>query len=205
MIRRVFFVLAWLAFVACSSSNESTPSAASDGGADDATGSNDAATLLHIRELNDGASSGSGQPIACGANSCAAPTGGMVPLSACCLPDNSCGASVDLGAVPGGAASGGGGGSGCLDTSAGTPDPSCPSQSVMGFSVAGCCSKAGVCGLDLSVAGLGCNSFPAGLGGFAPMDAGPPHPCGSGGKDAGVSAPDGAAPAADATADAVSE
>jgi hypothetical protein len=55
--------------------------------------------------------------------------------------------------------------------------------------------------LNLSVAGLGCNSFPAGLGGVAPMDAGPPHPCGSGSKDASVGAPDGAAPATDAVSE----
>src|SRR5260221_9258836 len=161
VIWRGVLVSAWLAVAACSSSSES-PSA-SDGGAADATASNDAAAsrdtgFIPIMQLNDAPS---GQPIACGANMCAPPAGGVIPLTPCCLPDNSCGASLGALGMMGAPDAGddGGGGIGCLDTSAGTADPSCPTQMAMGFPLMGCCKKAGVCGFDLSVAGLGCNSF----------------------------------------------
>jgi hypothetical protein len=79
----------------------------------------------------------------------------------------------------------------------------------MGFALMGCCSKAGVCGLDLSIGGLGCNPLSAlgglaslgGLGGAPAVDAGPsgsPQACG--GNDAGVVANDGAASDASSTA-----
>jgi hypothetical protein len=209
LIRRGVLVPAWLAVAACSSSSDSTPSAsdsgASDGGATDATASNDAGVRLPIMQLNDAPS---GQPIACGANMCSPPAGGIIPLTPCCLPDNSCGASLGAFGMMGGAPDAGdaGGGGGCLDTTAGTMDPSCPSQMVMGFPLTGCCSKAGVCGFDLSMVGLGCNSFAGGIGGLGGMDAGPaaaPQACG--GNDAGVNAHDGAARATDAAADAGTE
>jgi len=211
LIRRGVLVPAWLAVAACSSSSDSTPSAsdsgASDGGATDATASNDAGVRLPIMQLNDAPS---GQPIACGANMCSPPAGGIIPLTPCCLPDNSCGASLGALGMMGGAPGAGdaGGGGGCLDTTAGTMDPSCPSQMVMGFPLTGCCSKAGVCGFDLSMVGLGCNSFAGGLGGGASTDAGdaappPAQACGS--NDAGVGAHDGAAQATDAAADAGAE
>jgi hypothetical protein len=209
LIRRGVLVPAWLAVAACSSSSESTPTApdggASDGGGGDATASNDG-RVLPIMQLNDAPSV---QPIACGANMCSPPAGGIIPLTPCCLPDNSCGASLGAFGMMGGAPGAGdaGGGGGCLDTTAGTTDPSCPSQTVMMFPLTGCCSKAGVCGFDLSMVGLGCNSF-GGLGGGAGMDAGdaappPAQPCGS--NDAGVDAHDGAAQSTDAAADAASE
>jgi hypothetical protein len=132
----------------------------------------------------------------------------MVPLNACCLPDNSCGGFPDLSGLgagfPGMAPpTPAGGGGGCLDLSPGTPDPSCPSQMVMGISLSGCCSKAGKCGVDLSIGGLGCNSLTAlgGLGGLggAPADAGPPPTCSA--ADGGASAHD-AASASDASSEA---
>jgi hypothetical protein len=158
-----------------------------------------------------------GQSVTCGSKTCTAPAGGMIQNNACCLPDNSCGAFPDLSSL-GGFGGGGvspppsgddGGGGGCLDVSPGTPDPSCPSQTIMGFPLTGCCSKAGVCGVDLSMGGLGCNSLSAlgplaslgGLGGGAPMDAGPPPaPQACGGRDAAVVANDGAASDASSTA-----
>jgi hypothetical protein len=211
LIRRGVLVPACVAVAACSSSSDSTPSAsdsgASDGGATDATASNEAGVQLPIMQLNDAPS---GQPIACGANMCSPPAGGIIPLTPCCLPDNSCGASLGAFGMMGGAPGAGdaGGGGGCLDTTAGTMDPSCPSQMVMGFPLTGCCSKASVCGFDLSMVGLGCNSFAGGLGGGAGMDAGSaaaPQACGGGGNDAGVDAADGAARATDAAADGGSE
>jgi len=89
------------------------------------------------------------------------------------------------------------GGGTCLDLTPGTPDPSCPSRDTMGFALAGRCSKAGVCGLDLSMGGLGCNAL-TGLSGLSPggaVDAGSPQECGpgSGSGDAGL---DGGADAA---------
>jgi len=157
-------------------------------------------------------------PVICGGRTCTAPQGGMLPNIACCLPDKSCGAMPDLSSFAMGGGGGfpsmsGGGGAGldgtCLDVSAGTPDPSCPSQSVMGIALNGCCSKAGTCGLDLSIGGLGCNAI-SGLGALASfvgggaMDAGPPQKCSGASRDGGVdSGADGGADAGpDAGADA---
>jgi hypothetical protein len=196
-------VPAWLAVAACSSSTETTPntsdgSTSDGGGGADATASNDGG-VLPIMQLNDAPSA---QPIACGANMCSPPAGGIIPLTPCCLPDNSCGASLGAFAMMGGApGAGDAGGGGCLDTTAGT---SCPSQMVMGFPLTGCCSKAGVCGFDLSMVGLGCNSFGGAFGGGAPMDAGdaaPPPAQACGGNDGGGGAGDGAARATDAASE----
>jgi len=73
----------------------------------------------------------------------------------------------------------------------------------MGFALTGCCTKSKICGVDLSVAGLGCNSLsalaalaPAGAAGDAAVS--PPQACGPG-VDAGTpdtGAPDGS-PAGD--------
>ena len=98
-------------------------------------------------------------------------------LSACCLSDGGCGAG--FGGLPIGGA-GPDGGAPCIDTSAGTPDPSCPSMSLI-INLAGCCSNAHVCGVDLSILGLGCNSTSL-FGSILGMgDAGPPKPCGDAG------------------------
>ena len=118
-----------------------------------------------IKELNAEAAVTNG--VTCGSTTCIPPTGGMIPLGACCLPNDRCGASI--GAVLAGV---GDGGSSCIDTAAGSPDPSCPAQSIMGMSLLACCSAGGVCGVDLSVLGLGCNSLSV-LGALVPGAEGP--------------------------------
>ena len=122
--------------------------------------------------------------VMCGGMTCIPPTGGMIPLGACCLPNDGCGASI--GAVLTGV---GDGGSSCIDTAAGSPDPSCPAQSIMGMSLLACCSAGGVCGVNLSVLGLGCDSLSV-LGALVPGAEGPPQPCGDA---AGGPVPDAAA------------
>lgn len=186
-----------LAITACSTSNGSTPNVA-DSGPADASMSNPGSNLPIVTLSEASAPSSGGQSVTCGSKTCTAPAGGMVQNNACCLPDNSCGAFPDLSSVGGfGAAApspAGDAGGACLDVTPGTPDPSCPSQSVMGFSLAGCCSKAGVCGVDLSIGGLGCNPLSA-LGALASLDgvadldggamdaeaSGLPQTCGDGG------------------------
>jgi hypothetical protein len=59
--------------------------------------------------------------------------------------------------------------------------PYCPSMMMMGFPIMGCCTTSGFCGIDLTMAGLGCNTTQD-LGAFGgmgmgPMDAGPPVTC----------------------------
>jgi hypothetical protein len=135
------------------------------------------------------------QPVQCGSTTCNPPSGSAVPLSACCLPDNSCGGTFG-GAALGMFGGGGDAGAPCLSTSPGTPDTSCPSQSAMGFALAGCCTAAGVCGIDLSMAGLGCNSASA-LAALAPpgtvpaSDGGAPQACSgnAGAADSGTTTP----------------
>jgi hypothetical protein len=165
---------------ACSGSSDS--SSASDAAADattpDGTASAEDGTLGDgrlppIAELNADAPGG-GMSVQCGATMCSPPAAGaVVSLGACCLPDGGCGAS--LGMLP--AAGAGGAADSCLDTAPGTPDPTCPSMTTMGFLMKGCCSAVGVCGVDLSVIGLGCISSISGFPGMA-MDAAPPQPCG---------------------------
>jgi hypothetical protein len=225
LIRWGVFVPAWLAVVACSSSNGSTPTnpETSDASPGDASMSNTGSNLPVVTLSEAAAAPPGGQSVTCGSKTCTAPAGGMIQNNACCLPDNSCGAFPDLSSL--GGIGGGGvgmppsddaGGGGCLDVSPGTPDPSCPSQTVMGFALTGCCSKAGMCGVDLSIGGLGCNPLSAlgplaslgGLGAGSPMDAGPaaaPQACG-GGSDAAIVANDAAGDASPtAAADAGSE
>jgi hypothetical protein len=173
------------AIAACSSSSNHSQPEISDAAAavTDATGTvQDEATTPAV---GDGASTDGPSSITCGSMTCTAPSGGIlpIPLSACCLPDNSCGASL------GGALAATG--SACLSTATPIADPTCPSQSIMGFSLTGCCAIDGICGDDLSMLGLGCNSASALLGGFggggATGDAGAPQPCGG---DAGGSSLD---------------
>lgn len=129
--------------------------------------------------------------VQCGGMTCSPPSSVAFPLTACCLPDNGCGASFGAGAAMFG---GGGGDAGsiCLDTSPGTPDTACPSQTTMGVSLPGCCTTGGMCGIDLSMAGLGCNSLSA-LASLVPGgamgggDAGAPQSCSA----AAAAAPDG--------------
>jgi hypothetical protein len=121
-------------------------------------------------------------PVQCGSMMCNPPASTAIPLAACCLSDNTCGASFGAAA---GAMFGGGGdaGAACLDTAPGTPDTACPTQTMMGFALPGCCTAGGLCGIDLSMAGLGCNSL-ASLAALAPpgttgavSDGGPPLTC----------------------------
>ena len=119
-------------------------------------------------------------------------------LSACCRSDSSCGGMFMF---PG-SMSGGMGSAGCLSTSAGTPAPACPSMMMMGFPISACCTTDGLCGFDLTMAGLGCNTGQelAALAppGMAPMDAGPPVTCAAAaaaeagaGSEAGATGADG--------------
>lgn len=174
-----------VAMVACSSNSSNPPVDSRDAAIVDATaGSLDAPSSIIVPLSGDGAGA-TGTPIMCGNTTCNPPSGGMFPLSACCLPDNGCGATfgAGLGGVAGGAST-------CLDVRAGTSDPSCPSQSMMGFSLPACCSVEGICGVDLSMAGLGCNSL-SGLS-FGMIEASAPQPCGDSAA---------ASPGPDATAD----
>jgi hypothetical protein len=180
---------------ACSSSSSSSPPAETNNPPVDASA-----------ELGDGPISQLNPPtmtttptatsVQCGGMTCNPPSSVAFPLSACCLPDNGCGASFGAGATMFGGGGGGDAGSICLDTSPGTPDTACPSQTAMGFSLPGCCTTGGMCGIDLSMAGLGCNSLSAlaalvppgtpGAGGDA-GDAGAPQACSA----ATAPAPDG--------------
>lgn len=211
LIRTGILLPAWLAAAACSNSNEAAPNGPDASPPLDASSSATDATpesslpIVYLSEASAPAASG---PVMCGSKMCDPPAGGgMLPLGACCLPDNSCGGFPDLSALGMGlpmmtAPTSGDAGTGCIDVAAGTPDPSCPGQSVMGMSLAGCCSKAGFCAVDLSIGGLGCNPLSplgplAALGGIStPDDAGPPQACGGG--DGGV-----VAPVSDASLDAV--
>ena len=138
----------------------------------------------------------SAAPVVCGGTTCNAPSGGIIPLSSCCQADNTCGATFSagglgaLGGATGGPALPADAGLPCLDTSPGTPDSTSPAQTAMGISLAGCCTKSGVCGTDLSMVGLGCNSVSALFGGAAGGLGGTPQACGAGA--------DGSAPVSDA-------
>jgi hypothetical protein len=177
-----------VAIGACSSS--SSPVTSGTDASTDASTADQASSEASTDEADADAATSTAGPVTCGSLTCTAPASGLVPLSACCLPDNTCGASPNLSSLGGGAAPPAGvdAGSVCLTLETGTPDPSCPSQTVMGFALAGCCA-AGTCGYDLSIIGLGCNSFSAFGGGLGAKVA-----CSTGG--------DGAAPPADAEADA---
>jgi hypothetical protein len=128
-------------------------------------------------------------PVTCGGKTCSPPmAGGPIMLQACCLSDNECGAT--FAAMGGG---GGGAGGGCLSTAAGMPDTACPSQMMMGFPIMGCCTTKGLCGLDLTMVGLGCDpaSDLAALappGAMAMSDAGPPETCAAAAAGGGADA-----------------
>jgi hypothetical protein len=194
----VFLAVATAA--ACSSSS-STPAAGTNEDSGTEASAPDDSGIRMIHELNDGADA-TAPPIMCGSMTCSAPSGAMLPLSPCCLPDNGCGAAFGAAVTAMFDAGGTDAGAVCLDTSPGTPDTACPSQTTMGFALAGCCAKSGVCGVDLSIAGLGCDSLsalagliPGGTGGDGGM--GPPLACGApadgGALDAGAGGSDGGA------------
>jgi hypothetical protein len=155
--------------VACSSTSNRAASEGGDAAVADGAEDGRDGSIGAIKELNAEAAVTNG--VTCGSTTCTPPTGGMLPLGACCLTNNGCGASI--GAALTGIDAGPGS---CIDPAAGRADPSCPAQSIMGMSLASCCSAAGVCGVDLSVLNLGCNSLSV-LGALAPA-TGAPQPCG---------------------------
>jgi hypothetical protein len=183
------------AAAACSSSSSPAPAAATNTDDGGTTGAPDDSGSTAQGTGDTGAAAT--PSIMCGSATCSAPSGALLPLSPCCLPDNSCGATFGSGALAmfdAGAFDASGldidAGSLCFDTAAGTPDTACPSQSAMGYTLAGCCTRGGVCGINLSLAGLGCDSLSA-LGALAP---------GGAAGDAAIAAPqacggDAAAPA----------
>jgi hypothetical protein len=182
--------------IGCSSSSNNAAVAAGDAAAvADAADNGRDGSIGAIKELN--ADAEVTNTVMCGGMMCIPPSGGMIPLTACCLPNGGCGAS--FGNLLGGG--GGDGGGSCISTAPGTMDPSCPAQSAMGMSLPACCSAAGVCGVDLSVAGLGCNSLSV-FGALGGGLAGPSQPCGDA---AAGSAPADAAAADAAAADAAGE
>jgi hypothetical protein len=181
-------VVTLTAAAACSSSSSSA--SAADAGTEASGG--EGGLIGPIIELNDDGGATVASPIQCGGMTCSGPVG-MFPLSPCCLPDNGCGATFGSAALAMFDAGDVDAGSLCLDTSAGVPDTACPSQMTsVGFTLSGCCARSGVCGVDLSVAGLGCNllSALAGLGAAPSGDGsvGVPQACSpatdGGGRDA---------------------
>ncbi len=195
--------IAFAAAVACGSSSSgngnTTGQNDEDAGSSSGSGSSGSSGSGMMTGDSDSGTSSSA-PVVCGGTTCNAPSGGIIPLAACCQTDSTCGATFSAGGLGGlGAAAGGAGDAGlpCLDTSAGTADSTCPAQMVMTFSFAGCCTKSGVCGTDLSMLGLGCNSISALFGGALGGEAGTPQACG-GGADGSAPVSD-AAPTSDAT------
>jgi hypothetical protein len=171
--------------IGCSSSSNNAAVGSGDAAVTDAAENGRDGPIGAIKELN--ADAEVTNTVTCGGTMCNPPMGGMIPLTACCLPNGECGAS--FGTLLGGG--GGDGGGTCISTAPGTMDPSCPAQSAMGMMLPACCSAEGVCGVDLSAAGLGCNSLSV-FGALAGGGAGVPQPCG----DAAVASapPDAAAP-----------
>jgi hypothetical protein len=189
-MKRVFtgaclVIAAWATGAACSSSSQSP---AAEGDQADSGSSSDSG-LLPITEVNGDAASAAAMAVTCGGKMCTVPSNGLVPLSPCCLPDDGCGAT--FGSALAMFTDAAGAGSNCVDTSPGTPDTACPSQLVMGMMLAGCCSVSGLCGLDLSAAGLGCNpltalaSLPVGADGAAPQSCAAGSDASAAGGDAG--------------------
>ena len=72
----------------------------------------------------------------------------------CCTAGDDCGFSISLL------------GPDCIEgNQPGTPDPGCPSQSLMGFELPGCCKPEGICGVQDSFLGLGCVDATVFIGG----------------------------------------
>ena len=116
--------------------------------------------------------------IMCGASICRpisnTPLGTLPP---CCPPDtaNECGAIVVMA------------GSACFTATPGVADPRCPAVQVSPVSLPGCCRPNGMCGVDVSVIGLGCND-PTLVGGMPALRCGadggrPPASMGSSDTD----------------------
>lgn len=176
---QISFVVGLLAVAAACSSSSSPP-------ANNNPGPSDAAIVLptgdgSMQSLNPPTTTPPPGPVMCGSMTCNPPMVAIpgITLTACCRSDNSCGGAFML---PGGMA-GGSGAAGCLSTSAGTPAPACGGMMMMGIPLMGCCTTSGLCGIDLTMAGLGCNTAQdlSALGGMfgmgGAMDAGPPETC----------------------------
>jgi hypothetical protein len=88
-----------------------------------------------------------------------------------------------------------------LSTVAGMADKACPSRMMMGFPIAACCTTDGLCGLDFTMIGLGCD-LPSDLAGLGP---GGMTPTGDGGPPETCAAAAAAAAAADGGSDASGE
>jgi hypothetical protein len=123
-------------------------------------------------------------PVPCGTNMCQPPGAALGGLAG--MAGGLGGAAGGLGGLLGGLG-GGGAMACCVDESTGqcgmsmggacmpppTPDPRCPSLSVFGMNIAGCCIN-GMCGTDASALGMGCAEnggakaalAATGLGGF---------------------------------------
>ena len=101
-----------------------------------------------------------GATVTCGVKTCKPPSS-AIKVYACCMPDDSCGGAIPAGAAPG-LEFGGAATSPCLTLDPGKSDASCKSyKSSFGVTLAGCCGIDHMCGVDLSVAGLGCNNVSA--------------------------------------------
>jgi hypothetical protein len=101
-----------------------------------------------------------GGTIQCGRATCSPIVSPLGTLPACCPVGemNACGAQVAMA------------GNICLTATPGTANPRCPAVQVVGQMLPGCCRPNGLCGVNLQIAGLGCND-PTPLGGA------PPGPC----------------------------
>lgn len=176
---QISFVVSLLAVAAACSSSSSPPASSNN------QGPSDAAVVLptgdgSMQSLNPPTMTPPPGPVMCGSMTCNPPAATIpgITLSACCTSTNACGGAFML---PG-AMTGGSGGAGCLSTSAGTAAPYCPSMMMMGIPITGCCTTDGLCGIDLTMIGLGCDTAQslAGIGGMfggGAMDAGPPETC----------------------------
>ena len=130
-------IISGCAMAAACGSSSSNGGSPADAGPGDATAPSDDSGSPG----DDGSST---PPVTCGSTTCQAPSGGLLPLAACCLPDNSCGGTFSAGGLGGlagmfggattfdagafdasafGDAGLGDGGLPCLNLSAGTSDP----------------------------------------------------------------------------------
>jgi len=149
------------AAIACASADpggsepSGTGGVASVGGVSGASGG-----ASHSGGAAAGVVGGPGATVTCGSNSCKPPSA-AISVYACCMADNTCGGAIPAGAAPG-LDFGGAATSPCLTLAPGKPDASCKSyKSSFGVTLPGCCGSDHVCGVDLSVAGLGCNNVAA--------------------------------------------
>jgi hypothetical protein len=125
-------------------------SGGSTGGAGGSTGGSGGSTGGTGGGAGKGGTGGSGGTdvpgtIRCGTSICTPITAGPIGvLQPCCPMDtaNACGGISPFG---------------CLTTTPGMANSRCPTVSVMGISLPGCCRPNGMCGVNLQVVSLGCN------------------------------------------------